>query len=103
MDLGAEGMVGPRGVMEVLCMPLAMEISGNLSQDFVRMAEGNEVASAVDGMPDGSGGFVRHRAVDGFRHQFVIRTPPEIDRRGDCAPVEGSGFLEHGGVNNKTS
>jgi hypothetical protein len=80
---------------------MAIEISGNLSKNLVRMAEGNEVASTTDRMPEGAGGPVRHRPVDGFRHQFVIRSLPEVDRSGHCGHIEGPGFVEHSGVGDK--
>lgn len=73
-------------------MPMAIEISGNLSKNLVRMAEGHEMTSASDRMTEGAGGLVRHRPVDGFRHQFVVTSPPEVDRSSQCNPIEWPGF-----------
>ncbi|MEA5443557.1 hypothetical protein [Cyanobium gracile] len=80
---------------------MAIEITGHLGKNLVRMAEGDEMASAADGMPDGSGGLVCHRSIDGFRQQFVIRSLPEVDRSHHFIHIEGPGFVEHRGVGDK--
>ncbi|MEA5414042.1 hypothetical protein [Synechococcus sp. BA-132 BA5] len=80
---------------------MAIEISGNLSKNLVRMAEGHEMTSASDRMPEGAGGLVRQRPVDGFRHQIVVTSLPEVDRSRHCDPIEGPGFVEHRGIGDK--
>ena len=56
------------------------KIAGHPSQNRILLAEGNEVPAATDRMPDGARGPFRHHPVDGFRHQLVIRSLPEVNR-----------------------
>jgi hypothetical protein len=44
---------------------------------------------------------IRHRPVDGFRHQFVISSLPEEHRTRHFGHIEGPGFVEKRGIGGK--